>query len=191
MSPSQAGCVRQVQRRIVFVVACANSYALGGTVEFGKGTFDVNAPAPVMMDVTVVADFQYDFADILFGSDDVPITDLVYSEEWTSAFSFVADPLVNVGFYPYDLFSSSTNATPVGPRLNMGMLVVDPTGLGLTQDDAGTELLIEVKCHRVSGIICLGKDGDLMGMGTINIVPELTTLVLLDLSILMMVWRRA
>ena len=50
---------------VLGVVVIANSYAFGGMVEFSKGEFNVLDPDLVRLDVTVVGDGPFDFADIL------------------------------------------------------------------------------------------------------------------------------
>ena len=181
---------------VLGVVVIANSYAFGGIVEFSKGEFNVLAPDLVRLDVTVVGENQYDFADILFASYDVSITGLEFSAEWTDAFSFVADPVFDLVFGSpgSDLFSTSTNATPVGPTLFMGMLVVDPRGFGLTLADLGTELLVVIEpcCidPQLSQVGMGGVNEALFGFGIINVVPEPGTFSLLGLAALGLIRRR-
>lgn len=186
---------------VLCVTVFSGSYAFGGMVEFSKGEFDPDNPAPVTLEVTVIGDAPYDFADILFGSNDVPITGFLFSEEWGrpgepgGAFSFVAIPVLDpLGFFTSELFSSSTNATPVGPTLNMGMLVVDPTGLGLTRDDAGMQLQVVVSNDplpfNLSQVGTAQGTEQLFGMGIINVVPEPGTLSLLGLAALGLIRRR-
>ncbi len=180
---------------VLSVALFANSYAFGGLVEFSKGEFDPNNPGLVMLDVTISSNALYDFADVLFGSDDVEITDLIFSAEWLAAFSFQAPFAFNpLGVWSSELFSSSTNAGAVGPVLSMGQLVVDPTGLGLTKEDAGTQLLVFVDNKPVGFVLSqvgvAAATDPLFGIGIINVVPEPASIVLLGLAALALIRRR-
>ncbi len=182
----------------LFGVLCLCSSALGGTVEFSVAEFDVNKPAPVLLDVTVVGDATYDFADVLLASrvDGVAVTGINFSDEWTSAFSFVA-PLDPLKILPpgAGLFSSSTNVTPVGPTLLMGQIVVDLSGLGLTKADAGTQVEVFVATSADLGypLSQVGKGGlneEIPGTGIIHVTPDPGTIFLLGLAACCLVRRR-
>ncbi len=174
---------------MLFGVLCLCSSALGGTVEFSVAEFDINEPAPVLLDVTVVGDSAYDYADIFFYSNDVPITGIVFSDEWLAAFAFVAEPVRNpIGMFPYEFFTSATNSSPVGPVLYMGRIVADPTHLGLTEQDVGTQLQIQVD-DPFPWISKFEKE-EFYGKGTINVVPEPAMLVLLAVGSLGLARRR-
>lgn len=163
---------------VLLVVVLVSSSAFAGSVEFGKGEYDPNNPGPVLLDVTVRADNPFDFADVLFASrvQNLDLTGFNFSADWMDAFSFVAPLLENpLGMLPTELFASSANATPVGPTLLMGQLVVDLSAMGLTKADAGTQLEVFVATSADLGFALSqvgfgGINEEIPGTGIINVV---------------------
>ncbi len=181
---------------VLCVAVFSNSYAFGGMVEFSTGEFNVLAPDLVRLDVTFIGDVQanpdgIDFADIVIGSNDLPMTDFVFSDDWRAAFSQTS-AIFNFGF----VILSSTNALPVSVSapLSLGTLTVDPTGLGLTGENEGDVLTVFVSFDDDFGTSQVGLGGQqlnpLSGVGLINVVPEPTTLSLLGLAALGLIRRR-
>lgn len=188
---------------VLLAVALVSSSALAGTVEFSKGEYNPNDPGLVLLDVTVMGDAVYDFADILFASreDGLALVDFNFSPAWTNvdppgAFSNVFDIVLNpLGMLPTELFSSSTNATPVGPTLVMGQLVVDLSAMELTKDDIGTQLEVFTTTQADTGFIFTqvgfnNVNEEIPGIGIINVTPEPATMALLGLASLAMIRRR-
>ncbi len=170
------------------VTLSAPAVALAGTATFAPDLVEVVAGQPAQFDVTVSVETldEFNVADIIIGANAVTDLTFEYSAEWQAAFANVTAPVYDVGFYTHDVFVGGNNPTAVGTSLMLGTVTIDTTGL--TEGDYTVEIN-----SSFDGTTALGRDDeteDLVGIGTVRIVPEPGSLMLLGLVGTILLRRR-
>ncbi len=169
--------------------------ARAGIVSFESGVTVIDLAAGddtvVTVDLTLTHLRRGEFRkfEAAVGSNDLHITSFVFSAEVLSNSDYFSPTSPHpVGKYPSDVsfgFVSTLGERPALP-LPLGTLTVDASGLG-----PGTyELVIDSVYDGVSFVSIDSVAWPLSGSGTILIVPEPATLVLLGLASVAMLPRR-
>ena len=183
-------------RRVVAVLAvvCLATSAFGGTVQFDPPKVDLpHEGGLAKFDIVLHGDGVFDAADIVIGSNDMPLGDFAYAQEFRDAMnSFVVDPPYwNNGIYASDVFVGGshydTQDPTVGPDLRLGQVWVDATGL------PKGEYYVHVNSDNDDALSTLWLEGvgeGLVGMGVVNVVPEPAAIVLLGLGAIGLLRRR-
>jgi hypothetical protein len=165
-------------------VGTASFTAVGDLNGATSAIAEVNLGVPATFDIGVTSGVgNFNTADLIIGANGIPgIGTFTYNAAWNSAFSQVSTPTYfNAGelvYYQRAVMVGGANAASVGASKALGTLVVPTTGLPLG------DYLIKID-SAIDGFSNLGNASvaeTISGLGTIRVVPEPASLMLLGLG---------
>jgi hypothetical protein len=178
----------------VVLVAAVAAPSFGAFANFSPPSSTVAAGSPISVDVAVgpASLTQYNFANILIGSDDATGLGFSYAQDWMLAFDTVFSPEFNQeGVYPQEVkVGGDKSGIPLQlSSLALGTVVVDTTGMA----NGSYTLTIDYTRDALSELAYTGEESyhdPMFGTFYFTIIPEPAMLALLALGGLTVLGRR-
>lgn len=146
-----------------------NPGSMGNEVWVDAGT---DAQFNITLSVQTLAEFN--LADLIIGSNEVPDLSFEFSPAWTAAMSTLTGPMYDNGFYAQDVYVGGSSTASVGTSLLLGTLTVKTDGL-----PDGDYIISIDGANDATSVLGMNADSEeLNGFGTIHI-PEPSCLGLL------------